>query len=373
MLTTTAAVSPAPLSPALLKTKPHYEVLDGLRGVAAIIVVIFHFMEFAVPDYSKSFVGHGFLAVDFFFCLSGFVIGYAYDDRMPAIGVKGFLEARLIRLQPLVVFGSVLGLLLLFVDPFVAHLPNFGAGRVTMVFLTSIFLIPYPVMPEKELNLFSLNAPAWSLFWEYLANIAYAFFLVRLRHRTLLLLTGVAALILCLVGFHTGTLSVGWGGPTFFYGAARVFFSFLVGLLLYRSGWRIASPLGFTGLSVLLLAALMMPYFPGNWIFELVVVLLYLPLLIALDAGTTLTRTSEKLCVFSGNISYPLYMIHYGVIWIFASYLEHRHPSTITTALVIAASVLMLILFAWLVLTFYDAPVRRFLRLRRAAQLTARA
>lgn len=72
--------------PDLLKTKQHFQVLDGLRGVAALGVVVFHFMEWVFPDFSRNFIGHGFLAVDFFFCLSGFVIGYAYDHRIEKLG-----------------------------------------------------------------------------------------------------------------------------------------------------------------------------------------------------------------------------------------------------------------------------------------------
>lgn len=78
----------------LLQTKQHFEILDGLRGIAALAVVTFHFMEWAYPDSSKNFIGHGFLAVDFFFCLSGFVIGYAYDDRIAKMGIGNFLIAR---------------------------------------------------------------------------------------------------------------------------------------------------------------------------------------------------------------------------------------------------------------------------------------
>ena len=87
------------LNPAILKTKQHFEILDGLRGVAALGVVTFHFMEMAYSDYSKNFIGHGFLAVDFFFCLSGFVIGYAYDDRIGKMGIMEFFKSRLIRLK----------------------------------------------------------------------------------------------------------------------------------------------------------------------------------------------------------------------------------------------------------------------------------
>src|SRR6478609_2867790 len=94
-----------------LNKKQHFEILDGLRGVAALAVVIFHFMEWVFSDSSQNFIGHGFLAVDFFFCLSGFVIGYAYDNRMEKIGAIAFFKSRLIRLHPLVILGSILGLL----------------------------------------------------------------------------------------------------------------------------------------------------------------------------------------------------------------------------------------------------------------------
>ena len=96
--------------------KKHFEVLDGLRGMAALAVVVFHFMEVIEPDYSRNFIGHGFLAVDFFFCLSGFVIAYAYDGRIDSLGLGEFFRSRLIRLHPLVVIGSVLGLLGLFIQ-----------------------------------------------------------------------------------------------------------------------------------------------------------------------------------------------------------------------------------------------------------------
>lgn len=105
-------------SATLPKPKPHFALLDGMRGVAALAVVIFHFMEWVYPESHQNVLGHGFLAVDFFFCLSGFVIGYAYDERLSSLGIWAFFKARLIRLHPLVVLGSVLGLLaFLFAPP----------------------------------------------------------------------------------------------------------------------------------------------------------------------------------------------------------------------------------------------------------------
>ena len=135
-----------------IEAKPHFAVLDGLRGVAAIGVVTFHFMEMVTWNYSKLWIGHGFLAVDFFFCLSGFVMGYAYDDRIAGMGVGRFLKARLIRLHPLVVLGTVLGLIAFYANPF-GVIPGYGPGKVTLMFAASLLMIPYGVMKERVYNL----------------------------------------------------------------------------------------------------------------------------------------------------------------------------------------------------------------------------
>src|ERR1700755_2850194 len=125
------------LNPGILKTKQHFEILDGLRGVAAIAVVTFHFMEIAYTDYSKDFIGHGFLAVDFFFCLSGFVIAYAYDGRLTTLGLKEFFRSRLIRLHPLVVFGSILGLAGLLIQTYLGQTPPIDAIKLTGIVICS--------------------------------------------------------------------------------------------------------------------------------------------------------------------------------------------------------------------------------------------
>src|SRR4051812_34823832 len=164
----------------LKRMKPHFVVLDGLRGVAALGVVIFHFMEMVIWNYSKLWIGHGFLAVDFFFCLSGFVMGYAYDDRIGQMGLGQFFKVRLIRLQPLVVLGAVLGLIAFYGNPF-GVIPGYGVGRVALLFVLSLLMIPYGAMKERSQNLFSLNAPAWSLFWEYVANLVFGLGLYRIR------------------------------------------------------------------------------------------------------------------------------------------------------------------------------------------------
>ncbi|TKK71054.1 acyltransferase [Ilyomonas limi] len=357
------------LSSNLLRPKQHFVILDGLRGIAALAVVIFHFMEWIFPDNSKNFFGRGFLAVDFFFCLSGFVIGYAYDNRIRKIGVKAFFISRLIRLHPLVILGSVLGLLAFLFDPFLIPSASYSTGKITLLFLCSVLLIPLPVMEERAFNLFSFNAPAWSLFWEYVANILYAFVLCRISHRVLAVLTIAAAAVLCFVSYRAGNLLGGWAGDNFWDGGARVAYSFSAGLLIYRSNWIIKNKLGFIGLAVLLFFAFVMPWTKQEWLTELIIVCIYFPLLVSLGAGSTLTPALKKICEFSGNISYPLYMTHYAAIWIFGHYYESYKPETTELAYVIIIGIFFLIGIAYLAMVLYDLPVRKYLTKKRQEAL----
>lgn len=346
---------------AIQTAKQHFEILDGLRGIAALAVVIFHFMEWIFTDPSQNFIGHGFLAVDFFFCLSGFVIGYAYDDRIAKMGLRKFFTARIIRLHPLVIAGSILGILAFLFDPFGGHLELYSTGKITLAFICSIFMIPLPVIADRGFNLFSFNAPAWSLFWEYIANIVYALVLYRVRRNYLLFLTILAAAAICFVAYNSGNLLGGWSGPTFWDGFARISYSFLAGLLIYRSNWIIKNNLGFIGLSGLLLLAFIMPFSEWNWLTEPLVVLFYFPLLISLGAGAVLKPALKKVCMFSGNISYPLYMTHYAVLWMFGNYYTNYKPDTNQLILIIVPSIIFLVGFAYLVMVLYDIPLRKYL------------
>ena len=142
----------------LLQSKRHFHVLDGLRGIAALSVVVFHFMEWIYPI-ETNFIGYGFLAVDFFFCLSGFVIAYAYDTRISKMGIRSFFISRLIRLHPLVVAGAVLGLIGLLADPFVNHSDTLSTASLILIFVASLLMIPLPIVEIRSFNLFGLTRP----------------------------------------------------------------------------------------------------------------------------------------------------------------------------------------------------------------------
>ena len=356
----------APLTKAdLLRTRQHFEILDGLRGVAALVVVTFHFLEIVYADYSQNFAGHGFLAVDFFFCLSGFVIAYAYDNRIGKMGLREFFTSRVIRLHPLVVLGSILGVVTFIFDPFTTIPPGYNAGKIALIFLTSILLIPYPLMSERYFNLFPFNAPAWSLFWEYVANIIYGILLWRLPKWVLLILATLAAIALGYVSYTAGNLMGGWSKDTFWQGGARIAYSFLAGMLVYRYNLIIKNKLGFLGMTILLLAGLLMPWSKLNWITELVVVVIYFPLLVAMGTGARLQEQMRKLCIFSGRISYPLYMTHYAVLWMFGNYYGQYKPGTGALTLIIPGAIILLLGAAYLAMVWYDEPLRRWLSSKR--------
>src|SRR6478735_8621078 len=103
MISSSKATSTTAIAPG----KSHFEILDGLRGIAALMVVIFHVFEaYSDADPTRQIINHGYLAVDFFFLLSGFVIAYAYDDRWSRMGQWEFYKRRLVRLQPMIIMGG---------------------------------------------------------------------------------------------------------------------------------------------------------------------------------------------------------------------------------------------------------------------------
>src|SRR5271168_66117 len=187
--------------------KEHFEVLDGLRGSAAFLIVVFHLF-----NYSFSFKGpwalvkHAYLAVDFFFALSGFVVAYAYDDRWDKMTTLQFFRIRLIRLHPLVLLGATLGLLFYLFDPFGKAMNHTPAPMLLLAYVTSLLLLPSPPVGGRPNETQALNGPAWSLMQEYLGNIAYALILRRLRAVTLGITFGVSGLLLIWVANVKGSL-----------------------------------------------------------------------------------------------------------------------------------------------------------------------
>jgi peptidoglycan/LPS O-acetylase OafA/YrhL len=372
-------------APAFLKTKSHYEILDGLRGVAAVMVVIFHTFEaYADENRFKQIINHGYLAVDFFFLLSGFVVAYAYDDRWQG-GRWGkmtqwdFYKRRLIRLQPMVIVGNIIGAALFYLQsasifPLVATTP---VWKVLVVMLVGFTMIP--ILPSMDIRgwqeMHPLDGPAWSLFFEYIANILYAAGFRKLSNKALgvLVLLSAALLVHLTVWGPKGDVIGGWAvdQTQLHIGFARMLYPFFAGILLMRLGKRIHVKGAFTVCSLLLVLLFAIPRIGGpehlwmNGLYESICIIVLFPVIVAMGAGSTIAGAfSTKLCKFFGDISYPLYITHYPLIYVYTAWVVRDKVPAVYGAM---GGVLLLttsISIAYACLKFYDEPVRAWLQRR---------
>lgn len=375
-LSSLAPDSAARVSPAL-GAKPRYDILDGLRGVAAITVVVFHLFEaHAGGDPFAQHLNHGYLAVDFFFLLSGFVLGYAYDDRWGRMTYLDFLRRRLIRLQPMVIMGTVVG----------AALFYFGASRlfpgIAAVPLTKMLLVAFagmalvPVPTAWDIRgwdeMYPLNGPAWTLFFEYIANAAYALVLRRVGVKVLTVLAVIAGAVTVQYLFtcRDADMIGGWSlnVAQLRVGSTRLFYPFLSGLLLYRLGWRLPVRHGFWVCGIVLFALLALPRFGTravlwpNALYESLCILAFFPIIVAAGAGSELHgERSHRVCLFLGRISYPIYISHYPLIYLYTAWTADRHLSIHAAWPLMLATFAAIMTVAYLCLRFYDEPVRAWL------------
>jgi len=343
--------------------KPHYPILDGLRGTAAILVVIFHLFEAYYPNSFITPIHHGYLAVDFFFMLSGFVIGYAYDGRWGSMTTWAFFKIRLIRLHPLVVLSAVIGAIVFWFNPFKS-----ATSHVDLLKLIGVMLITCTLLPTPDVHgsgeAYSLNGPLWSLFEEYIANILYAFIGRRMSTRVLTIFVIICAVVLTRGIIERGTASTGWAYYNFHSGVVRVMFPFFAGYLIFRAGKKIRIPFGYVVCSLALIILFMLPYFKYNGVYEVVTIIFIFPVIIAIGAGSPIDGNWAKVCKFSGDISYPIYILHYPFIYIFTDWIAVKKPSAHSMLLVGSCALLFFVLMAYTVLKLYDEPVRAWLKRR---------
>jgi len=402
-----------------LASKPRYEILDGLRGVAAMLVVAYHLFETYYHGAPDQPINHGYLAVDFFFVLSGFVIGYAYDDRWnPSHEGRGknsftlwsFFKRRLIRLHPMVIFGTLFGAIMFYFGscaefPLIIQTPWY---MVLLVMLWCCTMIPLPntmdIRGWEETN--PLNGPAWSLQWEYIANILYALVIHRLSKVALSICVAVFAvmtIILCLNIDVTGFLEErNWAAYTVVggwsttpgqlqVGLTRLLYPFFCGLLISRfmnSGSKFftlhsshftshsslfTSKHGFWWCSLMIIVLFCMPWLGigtegdarwTNGLYEAFCILVCFPLIVAIGAGSSVKGSkSSAINKFLGEISYPIYITHYPLIYMQMSWVDSHKDAPLGIHIFVAACIFVLaILMAYGAYRLYDLPVREWLK-----------
>ena len=370
-------------------SKPHYLLLDALRGAAALMVVWYHFFEgfaFAEGTAITTF-NHGHLGVDLFFMLSGFVISYAYDDRWQRtpnpLTLKEFFKRRLIRLHPMLIMGAIIGFTTFCLQGGVKWdgTPTPMSWSLVALVLTMFFIPAYPGAPYElrgNGEMFSLNGPSWSLFFEYIGNLLYALFIRRLSNRALAVLTAALGVAWC--WFVTTDVSgydmigIGWTLDTvnFFGGLLRMMFPFSLGMVMARN----FKPVKIKGIFWIAWAVLFglfsVPAFAKcgavsiNGVYEFACILFVFPAIVWLAAsGETTGKLSSAFCKFLGDISYPLYIVHYPVMYLFYAWLiENKLYSLGETWHVVIMVFAINIALAYACLKLYDEPVRRWLTKR---------
>lgn len=318
--------------------------MDGVRGLAAMAVVVFHLTAYAYP--AAPFSG-GYLAVDLFFVLSGFVLSHAYSGRLEnGLSAWRFMALRLVRLWPAYLIGILAGIAFA-----VAHAP---AAKLLLSALCAVLFIPLPMDLGEGRSLFPLNLPAWSLFFELGANLAFVLLYRILTTRTLLALLLVSAVGLVIVAIRAEGLHAGWAPDNFVGGGPRAIYGFFAGVLIQRR-WPEGLKLGPLP-ALMALASLLVPFaIPFRAAFDVLVVTTLFPLCVASLPALALWPRAGQAAVALGVISYPLYAVHMPFIpWV-------RQQPLIGLTLLLVAS--------YLIGRFYEPPVRAFLSRRLVGKL----
>lgn len=351
-----------------------FHTLDGMRGVAAILVVTRHGAQYVAPlEFPNSF-----LAVDLFFMLSGFVVASAYDARLAsgALTPLRFMLVRFIRLWPLYLLGTLLGAVVLYFK--ILHgKSDVDMGTFWRVLPGQLVMLPSP----GTRDLYTVNLVAWSLFFELFINAAFAAF-----HRILSTPVLLAVAALSVVGMvagqqTTGSLNNGWLWKDAWVSFARVGFAFPVGVLLFRYHARLPrlgiSPSAvLVGLAVVLTTALPEPI---NDAAQFLTIIVMFPLLVTAAVEVEPAPNIVPVFTWLGVTSYAVYTLHNPILTIFEYGLSKL-------GIVFSdyspwsgfAGIAIIALIAWAADRFYDTPMRAWLtartrpRARPAAAFTAR-
>jgi len=264
---------------------------------------------------------------------------------------------------PLIVLGMAAGGAAIIYDK-LKQLPDTGDGtELAIIFLSSLILLP-AFGYRANLENYPLDTPAWSLMFELLANMAYSIFIKYLSIRLLGLIVGICAFAMIYLSFlHNG---VGFGPlrPEFFSGLVRVFFSFGFGVLIFRiTDFRMVSRLpkisgiALTGILILSFIPWAMPF---GWIYDIGCLFIVYPLIIICGATDTLPQRYVSLALLAGRLSYPLYILHVPVV------VQHFGRFNGTSCLRLYGAIFLAmaiaVMIAWIVLKFYDEPIRLKLR-----------
>lgn len=342
-----------------------FEFLDGLRGIAAILVVLLHLT--GPLGFDKGVVPHGHLAVDFFFCLSGFVLTHAYGNSIGiTLSLGHFVALRLIRLYPMIAVGVLVGTAVLIARLFTQN-ETAQIWNLLGASLTNLFFLPSPLFQGEHSDAWPANGPQWSLLFELLATLLFPW-LVRMSNYLLIIIATAAGFFVLLIALLNGGVDGGMTWENWPLGIVRVAYPFTMGVLLYRiwyaaqrepivSSWRTLV------LTAILIGVLIMPTTQEvNGLYEAIVVLFLLPALLMASSFISPSNAVVSISTWLGAISYPVYAINYPIARAVTGILRRLEGvSNWVYAFTIVAALLFCLLIAWVALNKLDAPTRSWL------------
>ena len=343
-------------------TKPHFAGLDGLRGVAALAVVYMHEVGIFLPGIGP--VVHAELAVDLFFLLSGFVLAYAYDRRLDGGQSWGaFMQARLIRLYPMLAAGLALGAAVSFLKAVAQHAAIPGEAPATL--LPALLLVPTGIFYDQPgpfsstVDLYPFDFPAWSLLFELIASALFGTRLRRLAGWPVIVAFAVCSLLLAVATVAAGHIGLlGFQGylgiPA---GLLRVLVPFTIGVVLFRTRIYERLPqLPFWSIAVIAAVLLTLPIENQPWI-DLGCVFVVFPILVSFTARARRSESSDRICAVLGRLSYPVYLLHIPVSRMAGFALKAVLPSASPAVLIVTAAAAS-IAASFAAVAWYDEPLR---------------
>lgn len=334
-----------------------FEVLDGLRGAAAFVVLIFHL----VLQKSLTTLPYASLAVDFFYVLSGFVVAFAYEKRLQTeiMTVPGFLFIRLKRLYPLIFLGTLAGIILAIFAAFTKKTISLKeileAGTFSLLVLPSFAIRRWPTA-------YPFNMASWSLTFEAFVNIVYGLIARHLSNLRLVALIILSALALIWLIYQNNGISGGNNQSGWAFGLIRVMYPFFIGILLYRFRPKVRLNSAASIVIMLVLCGMLLARWPNYTFTSAFYVFILFPAIVFIGAALHASVQISRFCKFSGTLSYPIYILQAPVLRIGEEALKHFHLSgahLIAFDLIEGGSV---ILVAWLGLKFFDEPVQKMLK-----------